>query len=168
MKKSTIIYSLVTVIVIIALYFVGGSSTRNGSADTGGQNADNTSESFASAEKTFDFGTISMANGKVSHSFEFENIGSAPVTIGRIYTSCMCTSATLIKSDKSVGPFGMQGHGFAAGISESLAPGEKAKMEVIFDPAAHGPAGIGPIQRVVRAETNSGYLEFEIKSNVTP
>src|SRR3989344_3072231 len=50
------------------------------------------------------FGTISMAAGKVNHIFKVKNTGSEAVTINKIYTYCMCTTATLLKGEKSFGP----------------------------------------------------------------
>ena len=124
---------------------------------------------FTAFEKMFDFGTISMAAGKVSHSFSIRNEGNAPVTIKKIYTSCMCTSADLILKGKRFGPFGMVGHGFVPSINKILDAGEEASVEVTFDPAAHGPAGVGPIQREVTIENSAGEpLVLEIEALVTP
>lgn len=121
------------------------------------------------AENSFDFGSVSMAKGDVSHSFTIKNTGENPVIIGRMYTSCMCTTALLKLNGSSFGPFGMQGHGFIPKINKSLEPGEEATVEAVFDPAAHGPAGIGPIQRVIYIENNAGVpLQLNFSANVTP
>lgn len=119
-------------------------------------------------EPAFDFGTISMAAGNVSHSFRIKNSGADAVAINKIYTSCMCTSASLIVGDLKLGPFGMAGHGFIPKINRALAPGEEASLEIVFDPAAHGPAGVGTIQRVIYLETSAGRQTLEITANVTP
>ena len=48
-------------------------------------------------------------------------------------------------------------------------PGDDAVVEVVFDPAAHGPAGIGPIERVVTIENSAGRpLELAFNATVTP
>ena len=60
---------------------------------------------FLTAEETaFDFGMVPMYGGKVKHSFRLKNTGQAPIKISKIYTSCMCTEATLIsgRSKRSV------------------------------------------------------------------
>ena len=89
--------------------------------------------------------------------------------INKMYTSCMCTTATLIINGKIFGPYGMQGHGFIPKINEALAPGEEAQIEAIFDPAAHGPAGVGPIERLIYIESsNAPTLELTISAVVTP
>lgn len=105
---------------------------------------------LVSARPHHDFGTISMAAGNVSTTYRIKNDGAAPLTIDRIYTSCMCTTAMLVTaSGRKQGPFGMPGHGPLKAVRAQLAPGEIALLEVVFDPAAHGPSGIGRIERVV-------------------
>ncbi len=145
---------------------------------SGGQDSESLSTGGAiSAENTlFDFGTISMAAGKVSHTFKIKNTAAEPLTIYKIYTSCMCTEAFFVKNDSSInsgqvkkGPFGMPGHGDGnSRLKQILAPNEEADIEVIFDPAAHGPAGIGLIEREVYIESSGGKLALKIKTNVTP
>jgi hypothetical protein len=104
---------------------------------------------LASPEPLYDFGTISMSAGKVSHRYPIRNTGNSAITIRKIYTSCMCTEATLVTAQGRQGPFGMPGHGVIPGIYETIPPGGSALVDVRFDPAAHGPAGIGPTDRVV-------------------
>lgn len=117
-----------------------------------------------------DFGTVSMANGPVSKVFTIKNPTDNTATIQKLYTSCMCTSATLIQNSQRIGPFGMPGHGGPIPtIAQTLNAGESAEVEVTFDPAAHGPAGVGPIQRDVYIETvGGGRLVLQIKAQVTP
>ena len=63
----------------------------------------------------------------------------------------------------------MPGHGFGPKIDETFLPGEEAVIEVIFDPSAHGPAGIGTVERAVYLENDSGLLlELLIKAVVAP
>jgi len=129
----------------------------------------NSSGTLQSAEKSFRFGSISMGAGKVAHSYWIRNTGAAPVTISKLYTSCMCTTAALVKAGKKSAPFGMPGHGVFPSLNEPMSPGEEAFVEVVFDPAAHGPAGIGPIERVVTIENSAGRpLELAFNANVTP
>jgi len=118
---------------------------------------------------SYDFGAISMAAGNVNHGFKIKNADVKPNQITKIYTSCMCTTAYLLIKDKRFGPFGMPGHGFVPPVNKIIDAGEEATIEVIFDPAAHGPAGIGPIQRTVYVEQeNQNVLQLEIAANVKP
>ncbi len=123
---------------------------------------------LAAAETTYDFGRISMAAGKVSHAFAVRNTGSEPVLVEKLYTSCMCTTASLKTQEGKVGPLGMPGHGFLPSINKVIAPGEEATVEVVFDPAAHGPAGVGRIERVVFLENAGAKLQVGFSATVTP
>lgn len=120
-------------------------------------------------KKSYDFGTISMAEGKVSRTFTVKNTSTTPVVIKKVFTSCMCTTATLITSDGKVGPFGMAGHAPIPEVNKTIAPGEEASVEVTFDPAAHGPSGTGKIRRVVYVEQGGSDkpLELVFEANVT-
>ncbi|MCJ7838363.1 MAG: DUF1573 domain-containing protein, partial [Burkholderiales bacterium] len=92
-----------------------------------------------------------------------------PVLIRKLYTSCMCTTAALVKDGKAGEAFGMPGHTPIPTINVPIKPGEQAFVEVVFDPAAHGPAGVGPIERVVTLENNGGQpLELEFAALVSP
>jgi hypothetical protein len=128
-----------------------------------------TAPSLAAFQPVYDFGAISMAAGKVKHTYTVTNTGQAPVTIIGVQTSCMCTAATVVTSGGRVGPFGMAGHGRMPAIRETLAPGATAQVEAVFDPAAHGPAGVGRTERVIRIDTDSGVpLELGLVAMVRP
>jgi len=127
---------------------------------------------LVSEEKSFNFGTISMAKGNVNHSFKIKNNGDSPIKITKIYTSCMCTEATLVNGASRKGPFGMLGHGgLASKLSETINPGQEISVEVEVDPTAHGPQGTGPAKKVVYIETDSAVnpiLELVLDINVAP
>lgn len=111
---------------------------------------------LASPGPFHDFGKISMAAGNVSHRFTIENTGGSAITVTKLYTSCMCTTATLITLAGKKGPFGMPGHAPIPSITEIMAPEGRARVEIVFDPKAHGPAGVGRIERVITVENNAG------------
>lgn len=111
------------------------------------------SGALVSMRPSLDLGTVSMAAGKLPFSYLIKNGGSEPLTINRIYTSCMCTNATLVTATERKGPFGMPGHGLPTAVKAQLAPGETASVAVVFDPAAHGPSGLGRIERFVTLES---------------
>jgi hypothetical protein len=125
---------------------------------------------LVSSRANYDFGTISMGAGKVSTTYRIKNEGAAPLALDKIYTSCMCTEATLITaSGRKQGPFGMPGHGPLKAVSGQLAAGETALLEVVFDPAAHGPSGVGRIERVITVEAKGAApLELGMVAMVRP
>ncbi len=118
----------------------------------------------------YDFGTVSMAKGKVSKEFTLENKSQGDVNIGEVFTSCMCTEAELKVGDKTAGPFGRQGHGLASSANLIVKPGEEMIVKAIFDPAAHGPAGVGPIERQIAIYTSADKdpIVLDFKAVVTP
>ena len=124
---------------------------------------------LTATETKFSFGPISMARGKVKHRYPIGNAGTEQIVIRKLYTSCMCTTAALVKGGKAGEAFGMPGHTPIPTINVPINPGEEAFVEVVFDPAAHGPAGVGPIERVVTIENNAGQpLELAFAALVSP
>lgn len=98
-----------------------------------------------------DWGEIVMDGGNQEQIFTIRNEGSAPLQLYNINTSCMCTTAQLIMGDQQSPAFGM--HNKSQYIFE-VPPQEEAQLKVIFDPAYHGPSGVGPINRQVQISTN--------------
>ena len=127
--------------------------------------------SLSASEIFYDFGKISMKNGDVSKTFTVANPTNEDIKISNLSSSCMCTNAYILNSGGSrKGLFGMPGHGGAATrANEIVKAGESVGIEVVYDPNAHGPAGVGAIDRFVYLEDENGNnLQFEIKANVTP
>lgn len=167
--RRNVLYGLIglSVAAIAAAVFV--SRARIGEPRPGAAPAPAQQGPLVSPQPFFDFGVVSMAAGKVTHVFRVRNDGAAPVTIQKIYTSCMCTTATLVTRAGAKGPFGMPGHGAAAKLAERLDPGEEALVEAVFDPAAHGPSGAGWNERFVFVAADTGRtLELRFTANVTP
>lgn len=161
--KNIVIFFLVLGGLLGLLVWFG----NNQSLSAGGSS---TKSELSSDEVLYDFGTISMANGKVSHRFKIKNESAKDILIPSLTTSCMCTSAAFIRSDGSRnGPFGMPGMGIVPKANEWIKVGETKEIEVVYDPAAHGPAGVGRIDRFVYLQDDvDGKIEFEIKALVTP
>ncbi|MBI2039254.1 MAG: DUF1573 domain-containing protein [Candidatus Niyogibacteria bacterium] len=166
MNSKIIIGVFASVLLLAGLLWIARSDLQNTAA------VSLASRSALSAEEAdFDFGTISMAAGNVSHAFRVKNAGSEPIAIEKMYTSCMCTTATLTKGAQTFGPYGMPGHNsFIPRMNETLGPNAEAVIEAVFDPAAHGPAGVGLAERSVYIETNSAgapTLELTFRAEVT-
>ena len=162
MKK--IIILVITIVSLIGILALVGAINTNDSqpSEISGP------ATLSSEENSFDFGTISMEAGLVRHSFAVKNTSQEEVIIDKIYTSCMCTEAILRIDGEDYGPFGMPGHGISK-VNKKLGVGEEAVVEVVFDPAAHGPAGVGFIERAVYLENDSGApFVLVIKATVSP
>lgn len=163
--NKTLIGIILGVLVLVGLIWIARPDGQSDNASAVKSNGSLTVEEA----NNYDFGSISMAAGKVKHAFKIKNTSSEPVTISKMYTSCMCTTASLMTGDKQFGPIGMLGHGAIPSINQTIKPNEEATVEVVFDPAAHGPAGVGRIQRTVTLENNTGRpLELQFAAMVTP
>jgi len=166
MKNKNEIIALWIVTAIVMIIVVVPFIVNNNRAKA---NLDNLSSSnLVLSDNNFDFGTISMGDGKVSHRFSIKNEGAELAVINKLYTSCMCTVvAPLNKDGKKNDIFGMQGN---RSVAIEIKPGETIDLEAIFDPAAHGPSGVGLAQRVIYVETNStesSRLEYSFQAVVT-
>ncbi|HEY4513999.1 MAG TPA: DUF1573 domain-containing protein [Candidatus Paceibacterota bacterium] len=168
MSSKSLIIGAIVLVAILGLMLWGRPSA--GANNALNQTNQSGNSSLAAAETFFDFGTITMKAGNVERSFEMKNPTDADVKIVSIVTSCMCTTAYLETPSGAKGPFGMPGHGGAATrISETIKPGESRVVKVVFDPNAHGPAGVGLMERVVMiSDENGGTLQLQIKAMVTP
>lgn len=165
MNKKTIISAAIAIIALSGIVWIARPNSQNSPVSL----LSNSNGLLNAEEKSFDFGSISMAKGNVKHEFKIKNTGNNPVAIEKIYTSCMCTTAALVINGKQFGPYGMPGHGFVPKINATIGPEKEAAVEIIFNPAAHGPAGVGRIQRTITIENNAGQpLELEFAALVTP
>ena len=162
-KKAIIIIVIITAIVLVLMAW--------GYANMAGltQAQLNQPSSFTASEKLYDFGTISMANGKVDHVFRIVNPTDQPITISNVQTSCMCTTAYLVSGSDRMGPYGMPGMGGINSTNTVVPAHGTQDVDVVFDPAAHGPAGVGDIDRMIDImQADGGTMQFEIKAVVTP
>lgn len=83
------------------------------------------------SEKNYDFGYIKEEKGAVSHNFEFENTGDAPLIIVNASASCGCTRPEY--------------------PTKPIKPGKKGKIKVTFSPIGRP----GPFRKTIRVKTNA-------------
>jgi hypothetical protein len=120
-----------------------------------------------SQSTSHDWGTISMKDGGVEAVFEVKNNGSEMLQLYDATTSCSCTTAQLVLGETKSPLFGM--HTNFNYVLE-VPSGETAQVKVVFDPAFHGPTGVGQISREVTVETNDAarpQLTFNASADVT-
>ena len=175
MKQTTKKQSTTTFVIIILSLIIGGGlilwsysvAGKSGSAPK--EEIASDQGPLAGTESAYDFGEVSMATGLVNHEFVLRNNSSAPVKIGRAETSCMCTTVYLKTGGKEVGPFGMAGHsGIGNNANLTISPSEELIVRTVFDPAAHGPAGVGQVERQVILEVGDTPLMLSFSAVVTP
>lgn len=169
MKSISTISVVLVILLGLFLWGYGGSKGTTASVQ-GVATTLASASSLTAAEKIYDFGTISMKNGNVTKDFTVANKTAGDITVATMVTSCMCTASYLVGPDgKTKGPFGMPGMGYVPPVNEVMKPGETRTIRVVYDPNAHGPAGVGKIDRFVTlTDAAGGTLELEIKALVTP
>ena len=181
-KNKIIVFISIIAVLFIALFLFGKPSKNESSAIStksipeGVQELANShtaglNNALKASETFYDFGTISMKNGNVSKIFKVTNSTSEDIKVPSVTTSCMCTTAYIVKEDGSRSrPFGMPGHGGAVPKANAIVEdGGSLNIEIVYDPNAHGPAGVGIIERSVFLEDeNNNVIEFKFKANVTP
>ncbi|MBI2009836.1 MAG: DUF1573 domain-containing protein [Candidatus Chisholmbacteria bacterium] len=98
----------------------------------------------------YELGDVAIDGGLVTKEYTLSNETGAAITLKKIATSCMCTQAKVTISDNESRFFGME-HGGDRNppIRMEFPQGAKATVTVTFDPAAHGPTGVGPFERMV-------------------
>ena len=166
---SWMLYSLVAITVAAIAFGVYRSQQSLAKTQPPHQAQPVRPASLVSLKPSVDLGTVSMAAGNVPFRYLIKNAAAEPLDINRISTSCMCTTATLVTASERKGPFGMPGHGRPNATKVRLAPGELANVEVVFDPAAHGPSGLGRIERTVTLQSvEAPPLELRMVVMVTP
>lgn len=99
----------------------------------------------------FSWGNIPINGGNVEKTFSLKNTGKDTLTLANIKTSCHCTKAIVTIDNKTSPSFGM---GSVSSWIGEVKPGGEAQVRVVFDPAYHGPQGVGPISRYVSVVTN--------------
>ncbi len=166
--KNISLPSIAAVIILsLGLLWIGGKSQATFPS---GSEIANKGGNLIVSEALYDFGNISMADGLVRTRFIIQNTTNNDILVEGITTSCMCTSAYIIEPEgRKRGPYGMPGHYAVPKANEIIKAKENMTLEVVYDPNAHGPAGVGWIDRFVFLESDSGeVLQLEITANVTP
>ncbi|MBI2592716.1 MAG: DUF1573 domain-containing protein [Candidatus Colwellbacteria bacterium] len=171
MKNSTKIIALF--VLVIAGLSVWSLQGKIQSSSTSGASSSFNLAQIEIKETGYDFGSVSMRKGLVDYNYAVKNISSETLRVGEATTSCMCTTAFLsLEGGREVGPFGMPGHG-DSGLWKTanlkIEPNQVLNVRAVFDPAAHGPAGVGFIEREIYLDFGgSEPVVLSFKVNVTP
>lgn len=170
MKANIILGALVVALLFGAVFLLGYSGRGSTAASVQNAGQSNGRSGLVAPQPFYNFGTISMKNGDVSYDFTVTNPTDKDITVPTLVTSCMCTRALIIEPDGTTkGPFKMPGMGYVPPADEIIKAGESRTIRVIYDPNAHGPAGVGPIDRfAILTDADGGTVQLEIKAVVTP
>lgn len=159
MKKKYIWILVVVIVGLLALLKISSNradKTQHAVAPTFVANkVESSLVNLASAPTNL--GDIPIGGGLVDTEFRLKNTGSEPVTLLYGETSCMCTKAVVKRNNGEISSsIEMPGHGGSSGrMDMTIESGEEAILAATFDPMAHGPSALGPIQREIVIKTNS-------------
>ena len=169
MNTKTILIGVLIIGGLIGLMW-WGRNNQTATPAAAGTSTSNTESALIASEMQYDFGTISMAKGNVEKVFTVTNPTGKDILLSRLVTSCMCTTAYIVGPTGQKGPFGMPGHGGSVPpANEIIEAGTSVGIKVVYDPNAHGPAGVGTIDRAITLTDSEGaVLELTIRATVTP
>ncbi len=107
-------------------------------------------EAVEATPESYDLGEVPINGGIVTREYKLKNISERTLKLKKIATSCMCTQAKVSINGKETRFFGME-HSMDKNppVNMEINPGEVANVIVTFDPAAHGPQGLGAFERMV-------------------
>lgn len=157
---------IIGIVLFTILLLAGGVVSSSGRDSTSATITASQSAKATVDQKNYDWGQINIKGGNVSKTFTIKNTGTDILKLMNIKTSCHCTKAQVKIGNTSSPSFGM--NSVSSWIGE-VPPRQEAKLEVVFDPAYHGPQGIGLISRLVSVETNdknNSRIEFSLTGTV--
>jgi hypothetical protein len=97
-------------------------------------------------ERVHNFGTIKEEQGKVSHTFVFQNKGKTPVLVNEVNSACGCIGKVITKG--------------------AVQPGEKGKVTITFDPGYK--SGFFSKEIVVLSNNGKEYNRIWVEGNIVP
>jgi hypothetical protein len=117
---------------------------------------------------SYDLGDVPINGGNIIKEYEIKNSTDSMLKLKKIATSCMCTKAFFELGETKTKFFGMEGHGDRnPPVNIEVPGGQTGKVVVEFDPAAHGPQGIGQFDRSIYLTFSDPAGVKELKFNGT-
>lgn len=99
---------------------------------------------------SYSLGDVEIDGGVVGRAYQIKNSSDKEIEVSKLATSCMCTKAKIIYGSGETRLYGMEGQGNRnPNPNVSIKPNETVTVIAEFDPAAHGPQGVGPFDRSV-------------------
>ncbi|MBI4157772.1 DUF1573 domain-containing protein [Candidatus Woesebacteria bacterium] len=151
-----------TLLVVIGLAFLVSSKEKKT-----GTLSEVKAEGVTVTPLNYELGEVPIKGGIVTKEYEVKNETGGDIELLKIATSCMCTTASAKVGEDETRFFGMEMVGDKNPLlSLKVKNGEAAKISVQFDPAAHGPEGVGPFERVVWLYFDNGMKELTFNGTV--
>lgn len=153
---------LFTLLLIVGFAFLQTKSTKEAQEISTQQ-----IQGVSSDPDFYNLGSVPIKGGVVAKEYKIKNTTGNTMNLSKIATSCMCTTAKIKIGDKETRFFGMEMSGdMNPPVNLELQSGEEATISVNFDPAAHGPQGVGPFDRIVWLYFKQGIKELKFSGTV--
>jgi hypothetical protein len=112
------------VVFVFGLFVIFGAVAQEAATET------KSGPEMAFSELQFDFGEINQGD-KVEHIFKFENVGTEPLIITNVQTTCGCTAPSWPR--------------------DPIAPGQESEIKVVFNSTGK----IGRVNKVITVVSNA-------------
>jgi hypothetical protein len=158
-------------IILVTILLIGAGVVLLGGKEASSSQVTSEVLGIEASPSFYDLGSVPINGGVISKEYVIKNASVRPIKLKKITTSCMCTTASVQIGGEETKFFGMEGHGDAnPPVNIEIGVGEEGKVVVKFDPAAHGPQGVGPFNRVVWLTFSDpgGIKELSFSGTVTP
>ncbi len=141
---------LLGVLGITFLIIVGGVALFGGEKGNADQTPISQVMGVEANPANYELGAVPINGGIVTKDYEIKNTTDQVIKLKKIATSCMCTQVKVSVGGTETRFFGME-HAMDRNppINLEFEPGQTGNVTVNFDPAAHGPQGVGPFDRSV-------------------
>lgn len=168
LPTDKIIFSIIGILTVIALILIVIFTVRDQKQAKGTNlatysSADQQKPTAKTSSLFSDLGVMKVSQEKGA-SFNIENSGSKPLQLFKITSSCGCTVGKITIGGKTSPEFGMHSK---SNWTAELAPGQNAKVDVIYRPYIMPVKG--DVTRDVYISTNdpdNQLLTFTVKANV--
>lgn len=163
MYKPIIGIMLFSFIFVGGAYFVLTSGSNPGVPIVAYSSQDKEKPAVEVKESYYDMGTIKVKDTS-SKEFAIKNVGTKPLQLSNITSSCGCTTGQIIYKDTYSAEFSMHAQ---SDYVVAIAPQTEAKIKVVYKPFVMPVFGV--VERQVFLNTNDPALpklEFKIKAFV--
>ena len=161
--KSIIISGAIFLVLIVGLSFLLTAGQKQAPAAATFSAADKDRPIAETPETSADLGEMKVSDVK-QQDFILKNVGTKPLQILNVNSSCNCTSGQIIYNGTTSKEFGMHAQ---SGYVTDIAASTSATVRVTYRPSIM--PVYGPVEREVYIETNDptqNKLVFSIKANV--
>lgn len=161
--KAVVIIVIGFIVVTVGLTFVFSVGQKPAPATASFSAADVDRPKAETAQTFIDLGEINVSDVKQA-DFSLKNIGSQPLQILNINSSCNCTFGQVIYQGTITKEYGMHAQ---SGYVTDILPGETATVRVTYKPALMPVFGV--VEREVYLATNDPErqkLTFSVKAKV--